>query len=124
MINAFGINGMFEEALDCFDKMISQDLVPNSVTFVSFFLGNIKEGRKQFESMTRDYEIAPEEEHYACLVDLLGRTGEIGEAKSFIDNMPVKPMTSAWGALLNACRIHKEVNLAEEIAEKLFFHGT
>lgn len=124
MVNAFGINGLFEEALDCFDKMKSQNIVPNSVTFVSLLSacshsGNTKEGWKQFESMTRDYGIAPEEEHYACIVDLLGRAGEIGEAKSFIENMPVKPMASAWGALLSACRNHKEVELAEEIAEKL-----
>ncbi|KAG7591096.1 Pentatricopeptide repeat [Arabidopsis thaliana x Arabidopsis arenosa] len=124
MINAFGINGLFEEALDCFDKMKSQNLVPNSVTFVSLLSacshsGNVKEGWKQFESMTRDYGLVPEEEHYACMVDLLGRAGEIGEAKSLIDNMPVKPMASAWGALLNACRIHKEVDLAGEVAEKL-----
>ncbi|CAA7026457.1 unnamed protein product [Microthlaspi erraticum] len=125
MINAFGMNGLLEEALDCFDRMKSQSLVvPNSVTFVSLLSacshsGNVREGRKQFESMTRDYGIAPEEEHYACMVDLLGRAGEIREAKSFIDNMPVKPMASAWGALLNACRIHKEVELAEEVAEKV-----
>ncbi|VVA90161.1 unnamed protein product [Arabis nemorensis] len=124
MINAFGINGLLEEALDCFDKMKSQNLVPNSVTFVSLLSacshsGNVQEGWKQFGSMTSDYGIAPEEEHYACMVDLLGRAGKIGEAKSFIDNMPVKPMASAWGALLSACRIHKEVDLAEEIAEKL-----
>ncbi|KAJ0244961.1 Pentatricopeptide repeat-containing protein [Hirschfeldia incana] len=124
MINAFGINGMFEEALDCFGEMKSRNLTPNSVTFVSLLSacshsGNVKEGRKQFASMRRDYGIAPEEEHYACMVDLLGRAGEVEEAKSFIDSMPVKPMASAWGALLNACRIHKKVELAEEIAEKL-----
>ncbi|RID59074.1 hypothetical protein BRARA_F02323 [Brassica rapa] len=124
MINAFGINGMLEEALDCFGKMKSWNLTPNSVTYVSLLSacshsGNIEEGRKQFASMTSDYGIAPEEEHYACMVDMLGRAGEVGEAKSFIDNMPVKPMASAWGALLNACRIHKNVDLAEEIAEKL-----
>ncbi|CDY51302.1 BnaA06g23440D [Brassica napus] len=101
MINAFGINGSS-----------------------GFHSGNINEGRKQFASMTSDYGIAPEEEHYACMVDLLGRAGEVGEAKSFIDNMPVKPMASAWGALLNACRIHKNVDLAEEIAEKLLAMGS
>ncbi|CAH8309011.1 unnamed protein product [Eruca vesicaria subsp. sativa] len=129
MINAFGINGMLEEALDCFGEMKSRNLTPNSVTFVSVLSacshsGNIKEGRKQFVSMTRDYGISPEEEHYACMVDLLGRAGEVEEAKSFIDNMPVKPMASAWGALLNACRIHKKVDLAEEIAEKLLSMGS
>uniref|UniRef100_M4E695 Amidase domain-containing protein n=1 Tax=Brassica campestris TaxID=3711 RepID=M4E695_BRACM len=129
MINAFGINGMLEEALDCFGKMKSRNLTPNSVTYVSLLSacshsGNIKEGRKQFASMTSDYRIAPEEEHYACMVDLLGRAGEVGEAKSFINNMPVKPMASAWGALLNACRIHKKIDLAEEIAEKLLSMGS
>jgi len=73
MNNAFGINGMFEEALDCFGKMKSRNVTPNSVTFVSLLSacshsGNIEEGRKQFASMTRYYGIAPEEEHYACMV--------------------------------------------------------
>ena len=73
MINAFGINVMLEEALDCFGKMKSRNLTPTSVTYVSLFSacshsGNIEEGRKQFASMTRYYGIAPEEEHYACMV--------------------------------------------------------
>uniref|UniRef100_M4DG53 Pentacotripeptide-repeat region of PRORP domain-containing protein n=1 Tax=Brassica campestris TaxID=3711 RepID=M4DG53_BRACM len=96
--NAFGINGIHS--------------------------GNIKEGQKQFASMTSDYGIAPEKEHYACMVDLLGQGGEVEEAKFFIDSMLVKPMARAWGALLNACRIHKNVDLGEEIAEKLLSMGS
>ena len=33
-------------------------------------------------------------------------------------------MARAWGALLNACRIHKNVDLGEEIAEKLLSMGS
>uniref|UniRef100_A0A0D3BF38 Amidase domain-containing protein n=1 Tax=Brassica oleracea var. oleracea TaxID=109376 RepID=A0A0D3BF38_BRAOL len=119
--------------------MIRNEIEMDDVNFTSFIdmyarcgnirwlgshSGNIEEGRKQFASMTSDYGIAPEEEHYACMVDLLGRAGEVGEAKSFIDNMPVKPMASAWGALLNAYRIHKNVDFAEEIAERLLSMGS
>ncbi|XP_010557105.1 PREDICTED: pentatricopeptide repeat-containing protein At1g06140, mitochondrial [Tarenaya hassleriana] len=124
MINAFGINGLLEEAIDCFDRMKARNLVPNCVTFVSLLSacshsGNVEEGWKHFESMTRDYGITPEEEHYACMIDLLGRGGRLREAMSFLENMPVKPRASAWKALLGASRIHKQVSLAEEIAEKL-----
>ncbi|OMP09321.1 hypothetical protein COLO4_05597 [Corchorus olitorius] len=69
--------------------------------------------------MTQDYGIVPTEEHYACMVDLLGRAGKIDEAFSFIQNMPIKPGASVWGALLSACRIHRRVELAEKVVKKL-----
>ena len=124
MINGFGMHGLSGEALKIFDEMRSLNQLPNSVTFVSVLSacshsGRIEEGWNHFKSMSRDYGITPLEEHYACMVDLLGRAGKIDEALSFINNMPMEPGASSWGALLSACRIHKRVELAEEVAKKL-----
>ncbi|XP_020112868.1 pentatricopeptide repeat-containing protein At1g06140, mitochondrial [Ananas comosus] len=125
MIGAFGAHGMYLRALDLFDEMRSANLAPNHVTFVSVLSacshsGMVKDGRIYFESMTKDYKITPTNEHYCCMVDLLGRAGLIEEAQALIEEMPVKPSASVWGALLGACRIHKRVELAEKVAEKLF----
>ncbi|XVE72973.1 hypothetical protein DITRI_Ditri11bG0080700 [Diplodiscus trichospermus] len=124
MINAFGIHGLCLESLSCFDQMISENQVPNSITFVSLLSacshsGKIAEGWKYFKAMTQDYGIVPTEEHYACMVDLLGRAGKIDEALSFINSMPIKAGASVWGALLDACRTHRRVELAEKVANKL-----
>ena len=124
MINGFGMHGLCAEALNLFYEMRSVNQLPNSVTFVSVLSacshsGRIEEGWSHFKSMSRDYGITPVEEHYACMVDLLGRAGKIDEALSFINNMPTEPGASAWGALLGACRIHRRAELAEEVAKKL-----
>lgn len=124
MINAFGIHGLGSEALATFDQMRSENQVPNSITFVSLLSacshsGKVAEGWKYFKAMTEDYGIVPIEEHYACMVDLLGRAGKIDEALSFIDKMPIKAGASVWGALLDACRIHRRVEIADKVAKKL-----
>ncbi|KAF8401852.1 hypothetical protein HHK36_012799 [Tetracentron sinense] len=124
MINGFGMHGLYSEAFSLFAQMRSKNHVPNAITFVSVLsacshTGRIGEGWSYFESMTKDYGINPTEEHYACIVDLLGRGEKIDEAVSFIYNMPVEPSASVWGALLGACRIHKRVELAEQVAKKL-----
>ncbi|KAK9131206.1 hypothetical protein Sjap_011693 [Stephania japonica] len=59
-------------------------------------------------------------EHYACMVDLLGRAGMLQEACDIIKNMPMEPNVCVWGALLNSCRMYKNTDLAEVAAAKIF----
>ncbi|XVF62013.1 hypothetical protein PTKIN_Ptkin08bG0182400 [Pterospermum kingtungense] len=53
------------------------------------------------------------------MVDLLGLSGFLKEAKKMIENMPVKPNAVVWGALLNACRMHGDVELGKQIGKIL-----
>lgn len=79
-------------------------------------------GRQLLKSMEKEFGIAPKLEHYGCMVDLLGRAGELQEAYDLIKGMPMKPDSVIWGALLGACGFHcnVEVELAEKAAESLF----
>ncbi|KAF5727028.1 pentatricopeptide repeat-containing protein [Tripterygium wilfordii] len=124
IINAFGSHGLYSEAFAFFDQMISENQVPNSITFISVLSacshsGKVEEGWKYFNLMRRDYGIVPAEEHYACMVDLLGKSGKIDDALYFINRMPIKPGASIWSALLCACKIQRRFDLAEEVAKKL-----
>lgn len=47
------------------------------------------------------------------MVDILGRAGHLEDAADFIEKMPISPGASVWGALLGACRLHGNVDLAE-----------
>ncbi|CAK9148601.1 unnamed protein product [Ilex paraguariensis] len=123
MINGFEMPGLYSEAIAVFNQMRLEDQVPNAVTFVSVLSacshsGRVEEGWNYFKSMSRDYGIAPTEEHFACIIDLLGRAGKMDEALSITSNMPMDPGASAWGALLSACRIHKQIELAEEVTKR------
>ncbi|KAH9292199.1 hypothetical protein KI387_042614, partial [Taxus chinensis] len=76
--------------------------------------GLVNEGWQYFDIMSRDYSITPRMEHYACMVDLLGRAGQLNEAYNFIQNMPLEPDAGVWGALLGACRkFHNNIKLGK-----------
>ncbi|WZZ56649.1 hypothetical protein YC2023_056756 [Brassica napus] len=116
--------------------MIRNEIEMDAVNFTSFeWLGRklwivlpFGKHRRRTEAVCVDDKILRDCTRGRALrvygIDLLGRAVEVEEAKSFIDSMHVKPMASAWGALLNACRIHKNVDLEEEIAEKLLSVGS
>ena len=70
--------------------------------------------------MTTAFHIIPKLEHYGCMVDLLGRAGQLREAYEVIQSMPMKPDSVIWGALLGACSFHGNIELAEVAAESLF----
>lgn len=117
MITGFAFHGYGSKALQLFSQM-QGDVVPNEVTFVAVLTacshgGLVDEGLKLFNSMKESYGIEPGIEHYGCLVDLFARSGRLSEAKEVIDNMPMEPSQSIWGAVVGACRAHGYMELAE-----------
>lgn len=124
MIQGLAIYGQGEDALNIFNEMIHKGIKPNEVTFVGLLhacshMGQVDEGRKFFVSMRRDYGITPRIEHYGCMVDLLSRAGLLAEAHEFIRNMPIKPNAVVWGAFLGGCKVHKNIEMAEEAIKHL-----
>eukprot|EP01018_Ginkgo_biloba_P019175 Gb_04167 [translate_table: standard] len=125
MIAGYGMHGHGEKALALFSQMRQKGIKPNHITFISVLsacshTGLVDEGWQYFDSMIQDYFITPTVEHYACMVDLLGRSGLLVEAQNFIQKMPLEPDARVWGALLGACRIHCNFVLGEHVAERLF----
>uniref|UniRef100_A0A5K1ASM3 DYW domain-containing protein n=1 Tax=Nymphaea colorata TaxID=210225 RepID=A0A5K1ASM3_9MAGN len=124
MIGGLAIHGLGERALEIFAQMKRSNLRPNCVTFTSVLFacshsGLLEEGKFHFDSMSRKYGIAPQIEHYGCMVDLLCRAGQTQEAYDFIMSMPIKPNEVLWRALLNCCRIHGDVELSSCISKHL-----
>ncbi|KAL6206030.1 hypothetical protein ACLB2K_023281 [Fragaria x ananassa] len=124
MIIGNSMHGNGGEALLLYRNMLESGVKPNSVTYTGVLCGCshsrlVDEGIKVFESM-RDHLVEPDADHYSCLVDILSRAGRLEEAYQFIQRMPMEPTASAWGALLGACRVHKNVELAKIAANRLF----
>ncbi|OVA17696.1 Pentatricopeptide repeat [Macleaya cordata] len=124
MIQGFGIHGKARTALSYFDQMLAEGVDPDSVTFIGVLSacshgGLVEEGWKQFNSMESKYGEIPSGKHYSCMVDLLGRAGNFEDVKNFIVQMPLQPTASLWGALLSACKTHKNVEMAEFAAGHL-----
>eukprot|EP01018_Ginkgo_biloba_P019722 Gb_21824 [translate_table: standard] len=125
MIAGYGMHGHGEAALALFGQMQQTGVKPDQVTFVCLLsacshAGLVDEGWQYFDCMIRDHCITPRMDHYACMVDLLGRAGCLDEAEDFIKKMPLEPSAKVWGALLGACSIHCNIELGERVAKQLF----
>lgn len=125
MIAGCALNGELKEALDLFFSMVESGLKPNHITFLACLqacthAGFLEKGWECFDLMINVYKVNPGLDHFSCMVDLLGRKGKLNEALELIHSMPVKPDAGIWGALLSACKIHRDVEIGEYVAYRLF----
>ncbi|XP_042477790.1 pentatricopeptide repeat-containing protein ELI1, chloroplastic-like [Macadamia integrifolia] len=125
MITAYTSHGCGLESTLTFENMVRAGVQPDSITFTGLLsgcshAGLVDLGLKYFNCMTVIYSVEPKLEHYACVVDLFGRAGHLVEAKELIGRMPMKAGPSIWGALLAACRTHKNLEIGEIAAKELF----
>ncbi|KAL0337587.1 UNVERIFIED_CONTAM: Pentatricopeptide repeat-containing protein, mitochondrial [Sesamum calycinum] len=82
-------------------------------------MGLVEEGWEHFKSMRTLFKVEPGPDHYACIVDLLGRAGLLDEVMRLIKSMPVEPHSGVWGALLGASRTHMRLDLAKLAARHI-----
>ncbi|TQE01032.1 hypothetical protein C1H46_013309 [Malus baccata] len=124
--HGYGKNGYPDKALELFRMMQRKHQIePNFVTFLSALsacrhAGLVDKGMEIFESMDRDYSLKPRMEHYACMVDLLGRAGSLRQACEFAMEMTEKPNSDVWAALLSSSTLHGDVDMANIAAKELF----
>ncbi|XP_058191007.1 pentatricopeptide repeat-containing protein At3g12770-like [Rhododendron vialii] len=125
MIVSNGMNGYGNDAIDLFLRMKGSGINPDESTLVCVLCacshaGMVDQGLHIFRHMVRTWNIVPNLQHYACVVDLLGRAGRLGDAYSLVNSMPFHPDFDVYCALLSACKIHGNIELGIKISEKLF----
>jgi pentatricopeptide repeat protein len=124
IIDGYAQHGSGQDSLEMFDLMIRRGIKPDNFVLVTILSacsrnGLVEEGFNLFKSMRTVYGVEPVLDHYCCMVDLLGRSGRLAEAKSFIESMPMKPDFMVWSTLLAACRLHDDAVLGRFVESKL-----
>lgn len=125
MIAALGQHGHGGKAVDLFEQMLKENIVPDRITFLTILSscshsGLVEQGQRYFNSMYDLYGITPGEDHYGRLIDLLCRAGKFSVATNIIEKMPFNPGAPIWEALLGGCKIHGNIELGVKAADKLF----
>ncbi|XP_027367842.1 putative pentatricopeptide repeat-containing protein At3g01580 [Abrus precatorius] len=125
VITAYGAHGLGEKGLTFYEQMKVAGIKPNKITFISLLsacshAGLLDRGWLLYNSMIIDYGIEPDTEHYSCMVDLIGRAGDLDGAYKFITSMPMIPDANVLGSFVGACGLHNKVELAELLAERIF----
>ncbi|KAI7725837.1 hypothetical protein M8C21_005392 [Ambrosia artemisiifolia] len=128
LLTGYGMHGRGLEAIELFKGMRKAGMPIDGVTFVVVLYacshsGLVDKGLEYFETMTQEFGVVPGVEHYACMVDLLGRAGRLEKAMEIINQMPMEPGPVVWVALLGSCRVHTNVELGEYASNKLLELG-
>ncbi|KAL5717986.1 hypothetical protein ACHQM5_010932 [Ranunculus cassubicifolius] len=124
LITGLASHGHGLKALDLFKRMQEAGVEPDYVTFVGVLTacthtGLVEDGLRFWESMTKEYKIEPDADHYGCLVDMLGRAGKLNEAYKMVKSMPMGPRAGALGAVLAACKTYDNMEIAESVCKEL-----
>lgn len=125
MLVGYAQNGRGRRALRVYEDMVRAGCRPDYVTFVGVLFacshaGLVDAGRRHFRSMLHEYNIAPGPDHYACMVDLLGRAGRLDEAMDMLNSSTAELDATVWKSLLGACRVHGNAELGERAAEMVW----
>lgn len=124
MITGYAQHGHGKEALEVAKKMLAEGLKPERITSMVILsacnhMGLVEDALSFFYSMSQTYGLVPSTEHYACMVDLLGRAGHLDKVDDLLKQMPRQPNAMAWTASLGACGLHGNVELARRVSESL-----
>ncbi|KAK6119445.1 hypothetical protein DH2020_046813 [Rehmannia glutinosa] len=108
MITGYGKHGLGKKAVQLFGKLQMEKIEPDLVTYLAVLSacshsGLVEESQGCFTRLCNDKQVKPRVEHYACMVDVLGRAGRLKEAKDIIEKM----------------RLHKNVEMGREVGDIL-----
>ncbi|XVE81961.1 hypothetical protein DITRI_Ditri15bG0108500 [Diplodiscus trichospermus] len=118
MICGYGLHGKAEEAISLYEQMRLLGNKPDMITVVGVLSacgrsGLVNKGLSIYNSVTNEYGMKPTVEICACIVDMLGRSGQLDHALDFIKTMPVDPGPSVWGALVSASIMHGNLEMQD-----------
>ncbi|XP_068667864.1 pentatricopeptide repeat-containing protein At5g42450, mitochondrial [Aristolochia californica] len=126
LICGYAQNGRGKDALELFQRMRMKEtgFKPNEITLLCLLFacnhaGLVHEGYAYFDQTRREEPHMLQSEHYACVINLLSRSGLFEEAKSILQELPFNPGIGFWKALLGGTQVHPNTELAELAARKI-----
>ncbi|KAF2307901.1 hypothetical protein GH714_033272 [Hevea brasiliensis] len=124
MISAYALHGQGQKALLLFEEMKKKEIAPDEITILAIlqactYSGLWQDGICLFNIMEPKYGIKPLLEHYACMVDLLGRAGHLSEAMDIINKSPFSKSTLLWRTLVNVCKLCGDLNFGKLASKHL-----
>ncbi|TXG71071.1 hypothetical protein EZV62_006006 [Acer yangbiense] len=125
LITGYARNGLPDKAIEYFDLLLKSGTQPDHIVFVGVLsacthAGLVDKALEYFRSIKEKHGLTHTADHYACIVDLLARSGRFEEAEGIISKMPTKPNKFFWASLLGGCRSHGNLELAKHAVEALF----
>lgn len=125
MLGGYGKHGMGKGVVDLYNKMREENKInADSTTLLTVLSGCSHGGMehtglKLFDEMALNSGVDLGIEHFGCVVDLLGRAGQLERAVQFTKEMPFKPNAAIWSSLLGASRAHQNLRVGKIAGDHL-----
>ncbi|XP_024545067.1 pentatricopeptide repeat-containing protein At2g03880, mitochondrial [Selaginella moellendorffii] len=124
IISGYAHHGHSEESLLMFWRMQQDGSKPDGVSLlcvlsVCSHAGLVEQGWDFFLDITKEFGVEPGEKHYGCMIDLLGRSGDLEAAEVMIRRMPFQATAMNWAIFLAACKVHSDTERGKRAAEKV-----
>lgn len=124
LISAYGLHGYGKRALGIFYSMQDRKIEVDAITLLAVlsacnYSSLLEEGQMIFNHALKDQRMQVNVDHYACYIDLLGKSGKIEEACDVLRKLPMKTTGKIWSSLVWACKAHGRLDLAKTLANEL-----
>lgn len=111
-------NKQSEALLKLFELMKEDGVKPDSTTFQAVLLacisqGCVKLGVQCFNSLSHDYFIIPQMEHYESMIKLYGLHGFFDELEDFVKKMPFQPTAPMLARVLDSSKEYNNTRLGK-----------
>lgn len=115
-------NRNFTEAMTIFDKMISEDLNPNSATLVMVLsacshLASLQKG-EEIHQYIKERGLEINLSLATALVDMYAKCGQLEQSRELFDSMPEKDVIS-WNVMISGYGMHGHAKSAIEIYQEM-----
>ncbi|WOL16913.1 hypothetical protein Cni_G25701 [Canna indica] len=126
MIDGYAVNNLGDDGLQMFEQMRKTGVQPNERTFLSVLAAcasaeAIEEGFIHFDSMSKEYGMQPQIEHYVGMIEVLGKSGHLYEVVEFVEKLPFEPPVAVWEAVMNLARAQGDIDLEDRAGELMIF---
>ncbi|CAI9776626.1 unnamed protein product [Fraxinus pennsylvanica] len=128
-IDMYSKCNIIDDAQKVFDYWMPERRVSHWNALISGRCGLVDEGLHYFELMKTKYNLMPREDHFTCLMDMLGRVGKLDEAWHLLEEIEDAelgerfPSGTILAALLGNCYVHGNVDIGKRVAKKMLQCG-
>ncbi|KAK7392878.1 hypothetical protein VNO78_21328 [Psophocarpus tetragonolobus] len=124
IISAYALHGDGNNALLLFEEMKKQGFTPDEITILAVlqacsYSGLWETGLHLFNEIESNYRVMPVIEHFSCVIDLLGRAGNLSKAIDIINKSPFPESILLWRTFVNACKLCSDLQLGMWASRKL-----
>ncbi|GFY96231.1 hypothetical protein Acr_11g0005370 [Actinidia rufa] len=124
MVSAHALHDQGNEAVSLFEEIASEGFFPDKINILAVlqacsYSGFWNYGVSLFNEMEMKYGVSPILEHFACLVDLLGKAGLFSEAMDLINKSPFSDSPLLWRTLVHVCKLCGDLNFGKMASQCL-----